>query len=114
MKINRLNPIPPGAGSSYAERLIASAESENVVDFMYGDKYRVVEVHAVGLSTAGKLVMRGYQIAGAASRPLPQWTLFEIGKMDLLEERPQVSQAPREGYVEGDKQMTPVIAEIAL
>jgi hypothetical protein len=101
-------------GTSIADRMIDAMAGGNVVDFIYDGKYRVVEIHAVGQSTAGKLVARGLQIAGAASRPLPQWTLFDLGKVELYEDRPQRSDAPREGYAMGDKQMSPVFAELAL
>lgn len=103
-------------GIAYAGVLTDALRSGSVVDFIYDGKYRVVEVHAVGRSVKdGSLVMRGYQIAGQASRVLPQWTLFTINKIDMLEQRPQRSQAPREGYTMGDKQMQqPVIAELVL
>jgi len=115
MKINRyITPPRSRPGTSIADRMIEAMEGGNVVDFMYDGKYRVVEIHAVGQSTAGKLVARGLQIAGAASRPLPQWTLFDVGKVELFEDRPQRSEAPREGYAMGDRQMSAVFAEIAL
>ena len=110
------SPVPPKApGNSYANRLIDAMRNGHTVDFMYDGKYRVVEVHAVGTSTKdASLVMRGFQISGQASRPLPQWTLFSINKMELLEDKPQASEAPREGYTQGDKQMQVVIVELAL
>jgi hypothetical protein len=102
-------------GAHYASQLIEAMAQGGTVDFMYDGKYRVVEVHAVGRSPKDQsLVMRGYQLAGAASRPLPQWTLFSINKIDMLEQRPQRSEAPREGYAMGDKQMSPVLAQLAL
>jgi hypothetical protein len=89
---------------------------KKVVQFKYDDKIRIVEVHAIGDSVKdGSLVMRGFQIGGEASRPLPQWTLFTVSKIS----EPQVleainSLAPREGYTERDKQMSKIIAEIKL
>jgi hypothetical protein len=104
-----------GAGSGYAKQMIDAMTEGRCVDFIYDGKYRVVEVHAVGTSPKdGSLVMRGMQVAGAASRPLPQWTLFSIGKVEMFEERPQQSEAPREGYAQSDKQMNTVIAELQL
>ena len=98
--INSNGRIEPGTpGSGYALLMIAAMQ----------------EGHAVGTSPKdGSLVMRGLQIAGAASRPLPQWTLFSINKVEMFEARPQVSLAPREGYAMNDKGMNTVIAELQL
>lgn len=105
-----------GAGPGYTDTrlLVAALESGDVVDMMYDGKYRVVEIHAIGRSTAGKLVMRGYQIGGQASRPLPQWTLFDIAKIENLERSAKRSQGPREGYTMGDRQMADIFAELAI
>ena len=109
----RIEPGTPGSG--YALLMIAAMQEGHAVDFIYDGKYRVVEVHAVGTSPKdGSLVMRGLQVAGAASRPLPQLTLFSINKVEMFEARPQVSLAPREGYAMGDKGMATVIAELQL
>lgn len=110
------NPIPPLAGSLAftMSQLLRAMEEGNTVDFIYDGKLRVVEVHAIGLSTRGELVARGYQVAGLASRPLPQWTLFTLNKMELVEIKATASAAPREGYTQGDKQMSPVLVELAL
>lgn len=109
-------PIPQAAGSlGFAIGQLTRAMNEGkTVDFIYDGKLRVVEVHAIGLSSRGEIVMRGFQVAGLASRPLPQWTLFVVNKMELVEIRATDSLAPREGYSQGDKQMSPVFVELAL
>lgn len=93
-------------------RLIDALKTGRTVSFLYADKIRVVEVHAVGDSTAGKLVMRGYQVGGHASRPLPQWTLFEVDKIEHIGFGKEKSKAPRPGYKKGDSQMTKIYAQI--
>lgn len=85
------------------------------VNFIYDGKIRVVEVHAIGESVKdGSRVMRGVQVAGVASRPLPQWTLFTVAKIENLTMGKEASQAPREGYAQNDKQMRSIICELAL
>ena len=85
------------------------------VNFMYDGKLRVVEVHALGRSPKDRsILMRGYQVAGTASRPLPQWTLFTVDKIANLTHGTAPSQAPREGYALDDAQMSPVLSELAL
>ena len=104
-----------GPGSAYVRLLASAMDDKHCVDFMYDGKYRVVEVHAIGTSPKdGSFVMRGLQVAGVASRPLPVWTLFSVNKMEVLGFMPLESQAPREGYAQGDKQMASIIHEIAL
>jgi hypothetical protein len=90
----------------------------NVLSFTYDGKERIVEAHAIGKSTKdGSLLMRGYQIGGEASRPLPQWTLFSIDKIErgsFAVELDTVSSAPREGYAMDDKQMAPVLCQLVI
>lgn len=85
------------------------------VSFIYDGKNKTVEVHAIGTSTKdGSLIMRGYQVAGIASRKLPIWALYTVKKIEGLSLDFVDSQAPREGYAQNDAQMDKVIAEIAL
>jgi hypothetical protein len=106
---------PKLPGADIAARMRDAMRAEHCVAFAYDGKYRLVEVHAIGRSPKdGSLVMRGLQISGEASRPLPQWTLFTVAKMEGFDEVPQHSKAPREGYAMGDKQMAPVLTELAL
>ena len=98
------------------ETLAHAIRSKRTVSFIYDDRTRIVEVHAVGNSTKdGSVVMRGFQVAGESSRPLPAWALYTIAKMDALTllAFPD-SEAPRPGYKMDDKQMSSIIAQIEL
>lgn len=94
--------------------IIAKAMADGVcINFDYDGKNRTVEAHALGRSTKdGSLVMRGYQTDGEASRPVPGWSLFSLDKIEAIEIQYDGSDAPREGYKMGDKQMDPVLVEI--
>ena len=97
------------------ETLLAATADGKTVSFVYDDKQRVVEIHAIGFSTKdGSVIMRGYQVAGEASRPLPAWSLFTVEKMDALQIGFIDSEAPRPGYKENDKQMSSIIAQYIL
>ncbi len=90
-------------------------ESGNCLNFTLDGKPRIVEVHAVGVSTKdGGIVMRAFQVAGGASRPLPAWSLFRLDRMSDVKVTPRVSDAPRDGYRMGDAQMAPVLCELEL
>lgn len=96
--------------------VLKSAIEQNLaVSFSYDDKARIVEVHAVGRSTKdGALIMRGYQVAGESSRPLPCWALFRLDNIDALTVGYIDSHAPREGYKMGDRQMSEIVAQIQM
>lgn len=95
--------------------LIQAMNNRNTVSFTYDGKPRIVEVHAIGTSTKdGGLVMRGVQVAGGASRPLPQWTLYRLDRLTELNVDPMESRAPREGYTMGDSQMGHIVAELVV
>lgn len=109
------DPGHTGFDQRNAALLMIAMQAGVVVAFNYDGKDRQVEVHAIGTSTKdGTLVCRGVQIGGEASRPLPQWTLFTIGKMNHLTLVAADSAAPREGYTQNDSQMSTILSEIAL
>lgn len=108
-------PIPGAPEGSRRLSIIANAMREGkTVSFVYDGQLRVVEAHAVGVGPKGTLLMRGYQVSGHSSRPLPHWGLFTIAKMELLDFGKEASRAPREGYRQGDKGLTLIAAEIVL
>lgn len=83
----------------------------------YDDKDRTIEVHAIGRSTKDDaLVIRGYQVDGESSRPLPCWALLRLDGVQDSEVLLHVkSQAPRiaEGFnPSGDKQMSVVLTQL--
>lgn len=94
-----------------------SLASATCMSFSYDGKPRTIEVHAIGASTKdGGTVIRGYQIAGESSRPLPCWALFRADEIFDPELTETFSLAPRisEGYNPlGDKQMSEMFARVA-
>ncbi len=80
----------------------------------YNGSPRVVEVHAVGLSTAGKPCMRVYQLQGASNSGEDQgWKLMSLGKVFEMPKLMDIhSLAPREGYRKGDLGMTQIFTEL--
>lgn len=100
---------------SIARAALTALASGVVLDVKYEGLNRLVEVHAVGISTKGMPVMRVYQLEAGQSHsgaPSP-WRLLSISK---IEEIPQLvdvkSLAPREGYRKGDKGMCHIFAEL--
>lgn len=111
--MHKLDPHMPGAGR--AAIIVGLMKKGQTVNFVYEGKVKVVEAHAVGTSTKdGSLSMRGFQVAGTSSRPLPCWALYTVAKMELVEPGSEVSQAPREGFSQGDAAMAEIVAEIEL
>lgn len=113
---NNLDGLPPEQATMLGILTVALYDA-SLVTFEYDGKPRTVEVHAIGRSTKdGSLVMRAYQVDGESSRPVPGWSLFSLSKIDLFEmgvsRTRGGSEAPRDGYVMDDKQMSPVLAQI--
>lgn len=112
MKLNR--PHPEAAPRTANVAVIESAmQSDKTLNFVYDGKLKVVEAHALGTSRKdGSIIMRGWQVAGHSSRPLPCWGLYSVDKIELLELGSEPSEAPRDGYVMGDAHMNNIIAEL--
>lgn len=88
-------------------------QSGLTLQFEYDGQPRLVEVHAIGISTAGRPCIRGFQVGGSSnSDDPPVWRLFTVRK---IVEKPLLldikSSAPREGYVLGDKGMQTIFFE---
>jgi hypothetical protein len=89
---------------------VTAINTKQTLYFTYDDKSRIVEVHAVGNTH-----LRGYQVAGQSSRPLPCWALFTLDKCEgpSLSFFP-LSEAPRPGYKLNDKQIPDIVAQVEL
>lgn len=84
--------------------------ADTSVRFIYDGKERIVDVHAIGLSTKDDgLLLRGVQVDGTASRPLPSWNLFRVEGIEGLGLTFRKSEAPHEGFTAGDRQMNKVL-----
>lgn len=95
--------------------IIDAIKNRTTLAFDYDGKQRIIEPHAYGHSTKdGSEVVRGYQVAGEASSPLPRWGLFTVAKMEGLTPSLSPSEAPAPGYRMGDKQMSKIIAQVEL
>ena len=88
-------------------------QSGRRVELQYNGYTRVVEVHAVGRSTAGNDVARVWQVRGGSVSNEPVgWKLMVLDEAlgaRILNER---SEAPRPGYKPGDKGMTWIQCEV--
>jgi hypothetical protein len=76
------------------------------LELRYDGYARVVEVHAVGRSTAGHEVMRVYQLrGGSVSGERQGWKLMRLDEAVSGHLTDEKSQAPRSGYARNDSHM---------
>lgn len=84
------------------------------VSLSYHGEERLVEIHALGLSTKGKPCVRVFQvIGGAVFGANTGWKMLSLSDIDdpiLVDE---VSEAPRPGYNPGDRGMSTILMEIS-
>ena len=90
--------------------LTAAVEDRCTLAFVYDDLVRIVEPHAVGFTSKGKLVLRGFQPDGDTQRGLG-WKLFTADKIQNLTTLSPFD-GPREGYKMGDKQIATILAQL--
>jgi hypothetical protein len=84
-----------------------------VLELQYDGFSRCVEVHAVGISTAGHHVMCCWQTTGGSSSgERIGWKLMRLDEVRAAVISGQASVAPREGYRRGDKRMQRIICEL--
>lgn len=83
------------------------------LDLRYDGFSRVVEVHAVGISTAGNPCMRVYQVRGGSVSGEPVgWKMMTFDKAFSMHLTEEVSQAPRQGYARNDRGMSRIFCQL--
>jgi hypothetical protein len=91
----------------------AALSAAKCLELQYNGFARVVEVHAVGYSTAGNPVMRAWQVRGGSSSQEPVgWKLMRLDEARSAALTNEPSQAPRPGYKPGDKGMSRIVCEL--
>lgn len=92
---------------------IAALNSTVRLELRYDGFSRVVEVHAVGISTAGNPCMRVYQVRGGSVSNEPVgWKMMTFDKAFSMHLTEEVSQAPRQGYAKNDRGMSRIFAQL--
>ncbi|MGQ3025415.1 hypothetical protein [Sphingopyxis sp.] len=92
---------------------IAALKSGVCLELRYDGFSRVVEVHAVGISTAGNPCMRVYQVRGGSVSNEPVgWKMMTLDKAFSMHLTEEESFAPREGYAPNDRGMSTIFAQI--
>ena len=92
------------------EKIATAIRKRRCVAFTYHGRRRFVEPQTVGVSTAGKLILRGYErteTAGALK-------LFELPKMVRLHLTRASFPKARPGHNPHDSAMSPIIASLPL
>lgn len=83
------------------------------LELRYDGFTRVVEVHAVGVSTAGNPCMRVFQVRGGSISGEPVgWKLMTFDKAFSMHLTQEISQAPRQGYARNDRGMSRIFWQI--
>lgn len=96
-----------------ADQACQALASGKCIEVRYDGFGRVVEVHAVGRSTAGNPVMRVWQVeGGSASNNRVGWKLMRLDETQFIGATDRISEAPRDGYKRGDRGMSTVDCEI--
>lgn len=94
------------------KKLCDAISKSVVVEFQYNGHQRVVEPHAVGVTTAGNDVLRGYQTAGgSSSRTVPYWKMFKLQKIESLTDTNEQFNGPRRGYSPNDDHMSKIYCQ---
>lgn len=92
-------------------QIIEAIEKQNIIEFSYEGKLRVVEPHCYGKTTAGNEAIRAYQTDGYSSSGKMGWKLYDLGKADSIEVSDDTFKT-RSDYKSGDKGMSEIYTEI--
>jgi hypothetical protein len=90
------------------ELILTAIRNKRRIHFVYHDKHRIAEPQCYGISTAGKEVVRVFQVSGGPQ----QEPLFEVDKMEQLFMTNETFQKPGPNYKPGDSAMSVIFAEL--
>jgi hypothetical protein len=97
----------------FANEACEALKAGRCLELKYDGYTRVVEVHAVGTSTAGNPVMRVWQVRGGSVHNEPVgWKLMRLDEASSVEILAEKSAAPRPGYKSGDKGMSRIQCQL--
>ncbi|RDS76408.1 hypothetical protein DL238_01480 [Alteriqipengyuania lutimaris] len=92
---------------------VAALQSGVALELRYDGFSRIVEVHAVGISTAHKPCMRVFQVRGGSVSNEPVgWKMMSLDKAFSMHLTEEVSHAPRQGYAKNDRGMSVIHAQL--
>lgn len=92
--------------------IINAIQNRQVLTFTYSGLVRVVEPHAVGVSTTGKDVLRCYQTAGGHVTPGHEWDFCVLAKIHGLQLTGQSFVGNRPGYKRDDPYMRHIYKQL--
>ena len=88
-------------------------EKKLCLELSYDGYARLVEVHAIGQTTAGNVVMRAWQVSGGSVSNEPTgWKLLRLDEAKAIAISETGSEAPRPGYKRGDRSIKNIYIEI--
>ena len=92
---------------------VTAGQSGVCLELRYDGFSRIVEVHAVGISTADNPCMRVFQVRGGSVSGEPVgWKLMTLDKAFSMHLTDDVSNAPRAGYARNDRHMKRIFWQI--
>jgi hypothetical protein len=83
--MSRLEPVP---------QIWTAIEEARMIRLVYHGKERILEPHDHGVLN-GSVQLLGYQMAGASSRPLPNWILLKTDEISDLQRLDQIFEGGR-------------------
>ena len=90
----------------WAQVACEALSAGKVLNLRYDGYDRCVEVHAVGVTKEGHVVMRCWQVSGGSESDHPVgWKLLRLDKATSAVISDQGSMAPRSGYNPPDRAM---------
>jgi predicted DNA-binding transcriptional regulator YafY len=95
------------------ETICTAIENLQILDFTYERLPRSVEPHKVGKTTAGNVVLSGYQVGGRShSNSVPYWRLYKLSKIADLSITDEHFDGARPRYKPTDQRMTQIYCRL--
>jgi hypothetical protein len=97
----------------WANTACEALKSARILRLLYDGFFRNVEVHTVGITKDQNEIMRVWQVSGGIASGEPTgWKILRLDEATGAEITDEQSQAPRQGYMRGDKAMESIYCQV--
>lgn len=98
--------------SKQQEIIEEAIRSRHLIEFNYDNTQRIVEPFLTGITTAGNISVRGYQVGGKSDSGVPNWKLFTIAKISNITVKAETFNGVRDDYNPQDKAMIKIFVRV--
>jgi hypothetical protein len=96
----------------FQDIIVKAIMDKQKLEIVYHGETRIIEPHAIGITTKGNSAVRAYQVeGGAVFGKASEWKMFKLCDIESINGS-GFFKAPRPDYQKGDKGLSTILIEL--